>query len=258
MEAEHQAFAGGARFSDGSCDYVGDCSAVLSIARAGVVVGATPRSRFAGLWRGLPRQDAAFKGLHKQKAHVEVPESPASPAEWRAWLNDQADQAAKSACKLHDIHGPTLAHLEDQLARVSKFAVDAARVLASGPAPRVEWKDLRRAQCPKVPACKIAHDFIQVGPSRWQCKLCLRSKVTPHSSLDQRDCRQSDVPPSFQCVTEFAHTHDIEWCELTPRPEAEVGDTLLFCKKTLPVRFHETTGPRQGLSQFWDPRVEAQ
>ena len=55
--------------------------------------------------------------------------------------------------------------------------------------------------------------------------------MTPHSSLDQRDCRQSDVPPSFQCVTEFAHTHDIEWCELTPRPEAEVGDTLLFCKK---------------------------
>eukprot|EP00959_Pyramimonas_sp_CCMP1952_P180928 3783455-Pyramimonas_sp.AAC.1 len=37
VEAEHQAFAGGARFSDGSCDYVGDCSAVLSIARAGVV-----------------------------------------------------------------------------------------------------------------------------------------------------------------------------------------------------------------------------
>ncbi|CAK0899001.1 unnamed protein product, partial [Prorocentrum cordatum] len=57
------------------------------------------------------------------------------------------------------------------------------------------------------------------------------TEVTPDSALDRKDCRQSDIPESFKRVTEFAHTHDIEWCELTPRPEAGVGDTLLFCKK---------------------------
>ena len=55
--------------------------------------------------------------------------------------------------------------------------------------------------------------------------------MTPDSALDRKDCRQSDIPESFKRVPQFAHTHDLEWCELTPRPEAGVGDTLLFCKK---------------------------
>ena len=46
----------------------------------------------------------------------------------------------------------------------------------------------------------------------------------------RKDCRAEDPPPSFRRVAQFAATHDIECCELTPRPEAEVGDTLLFCK----------------------------
>ena len=52
-------------------------------------------SPFAGFWRALPRQDGAFRGLVKQKSHVQVCEQPTSDAEWAAWLNDQADQAAK-------------------------------------------------------------------------------------------------------------------------------------------------------------------
>ena len=231
VAAEHAAFEAGALHSDGSCTYIGDCNAVLSVGRLGVVSGAAPRSRFASVWRGLSRQDGAFSELLKQKAHVEVTESPESPSEWRAWLNDQADQAAKEAARLHDVHGPTHVWLEDQLARVKKFLYAASRVLESGPAPREEWKSLRRAPARKVPACRIAHEFQQVGPSRWQCTRCLRSKVTPNSALDGKDCRPEDAPPSFQRVAQYAHTHDIEWCELTPRPEAEVGDTLLFCKK---------------------------
>ena len=42
---------------------------------------------------------------------------------------------------------------------------------------------------------------------------------------------QKRRPRLFKRVAQFAHTHDIEWCELPPRPEAEVGDTLLFCKR---------------------------
>ena len=81
-----------------------------------------------------------------------------------------------------------------------------------------------------MPAAINAHEFVQVGPSRWQSIRCLRSKLAPSSALDRKDCRAEDAPPSFQRVARFAATHDIEWCELTPRPEAEVGDTLLFCK----------------------------
>ena len=197
----------------------------------GVASGGAPQGKFAGFWRRLARQDGAFAALVKQKAHVEVPANPSSPSEWATWLNDQVDQAAKQAVRLHGIHAPSVALAEDQLARARKFMHAASRVLESGPAPRQEWKDLRRPASKGGPICQIAHEFVQVGPSRWQCKRCLRSKVAPNSTLDRKDCRTADVPPSFQRVSEFAHTHDIEWCELTPRPEAEQGDTLLFCKK---------------------------
>ena len=53
----------------------------------------------------------------------------------------------------------------------------------------------------------------------------------PLAPLFHRPYRPLQLLSSHQRVTEFAHTHDIEWCELTPRPEAGVGDTLLFCKK---------------------------
>ena len=212
--------------------------------------------------RGAARQYGAFRELFKQKAHVEVPQSPETPAEWRACLNDQADQAAKVACKLRDVHGPTLVFLEDQLARVKKFLYAASRVLESGPAPRDEWKSLQRATPRKVPACRIAHEFLQVGPSRWQCKRCLRSKVAPNSILDRKDCQTSDVPPSFQRVSEFAHTHDIEWCELTPRPEAEQEDTLLFSKKCCQYATSKPLGLGRACPSYgvvgWKPGESAQ
>ena len=100
-----------------------------------------------------------------------------------------------------------------------------------GPRSEAGVGGLAQAAASRVAAAQIAHEFVVVGLNRWQCVRCLRCKTTPVAALDRKECRLEDRPPSLVRVEAHLDSHDVEWCELSAKPGAPVGEILLFCKK---------------------------
>jgi len=109
------------------------------------------------------------------KSHQDVPAAPQSEGEWRVVLNSWADEAAKEALNLWPRCAQDEVRQEDACEEARRGLANLGRVLACGPAPKVEWAHLPpRASPPSaVRPCFLQHVLHEVAVSRWRCVQCL-------------------------------------------------------------------------------------